>query len=136
MRGFETVTLRWQGGEYAIPPERQLRLIADLEDILATPGTPAVLALTSKNTPNYARLSEAYGAALRFAGAEVEDAEIYLHLQDLLSEGDPSAAILVQREVIGLLAIMSPPAHRKITTPKETAPEKSNRGETRAASSA
>jgi len=48
-----------------------------------------------------------------------------------LAEGDPSAAILVQRETIGLLAIMSPPAHRKITG--DDAPGKTNRGETEAA---
>jgi len=66
MKGFDSVALRWQDEDYLIPPERQLRLVAELEDILSTPGKPAVLALTSGRSPNYARLSQAYGAALRW----------------------------------------------------------------------
>lgn len=115
MRGFEQVTLSWCGKSFTVPAEDQLRLIAEIEDALADKaGTPAVLALTQRGGPSYSRLAGAYGAALRYAGAEVSDAEIYLTITEDLAKGDAAAAVKMQDAVLGLLAIIAPPVHRQL----------------------
>ncbi|MEM9523644.1 MAG: hypothetical protein AAF982_06575, partial [Pseudomonadota bacterium] len=115
MKGFEPVTLTWRGASFTVKAEDQLRLIAEIEDALSdSKGTPAVLSLMRPGGPGYARLSAAYGAALRYAGADVTDQDIYLSINEELSEGDPTAAIRMQNAIIGLLAIVSPPAYRRL----------------------
>ncbi|TCP43932.1 hypothetical protein [Rhodovulum marinum] len=125
MKGFEPVTLKWRGESFRVEAEDQLRLIAEIEDALADKsGTPAVLVLMRKGGPSYARLSRAYGAALRYAGADVSDDEIYLSLTETIAEGDLALALQVQSAILGLLAIIAPPVHRRIMAPAEEAPEK------------
>ncbi|MEL7513672.1 MAG: hypothetical protein AAGK03_03595 [Pseudomonadota bacterium] len=116
MKGFEPVTLTWGEDRYTVPPERQLALIAEIEDALAdNSGTPAVIALTARRSPSYARIAAAYGAALRYAGAGVSNDEVYLLITQKMAEGDPSVSLVVQNAILGLLAIIAPPVHRRIT---------------------
>jgi len=115
MKGFEPVTLAWKGNEHTVPADQQMRLIAEIEDALADrDGTPAVLGLTKRGGPSYSRLAAAYGAALRYAGAHVSDAEIYLSITEDLAKGDARAAVILQDAVLGLLAIIAPPIHRQL----------------------
>lgn len=115
---FEPVTLGWQGDEYTVSPERTLALIASIEDALMGPnGEPPVAMLTRAGGPGYARLSRAYGSALRYAGASVTDEEIYVSIQEDFAKSDNTVAVKVQRAILGLLAIISPPVSAKITAP-------------------
>lgn len=123
MKGFEAVTLGWGGAKYTVAPEDQLRLIAQIEEALSDDrGTPAVVALLGNAGGNYARLSGAYGAALRYAGADVRDEDVYLAIVDRLSLGDAEMAAFVQGAVLGLLSIIAPPVHRRLMS--EDAPGK------------
>nr|WP_170540971.1 hypothetical protein [Ruegeria arenilitoris] len=123
MQGFEAVTLSWKGVSYTVPAERQLRLIAEIEDALADQsGAPAVMVLLRNGGPSHARLAGAFGAALRYAGANVTDDEVYLSIIEDLASGDPATAVKVQDSVLSLLAIVAPPIHRRITGGDE--PEK------------
>lgn len=110
MKGFETVRLSWQGEAYEVPAERQLRLIAEIEDALSGPsGRQAIGVLLSPGGPSYSRLAAAYGAALRHAGATVTDEEIYLSIVGDLAGGQDRVREKVQAAVLGLLEIMAPP---------------------------
>ncbi|MDW4550884.1 hypothetical protein R5H32_16095 [Defluviimonas sp. D31] len=120
MQGFEPVTLSWRGASYTVAAEDQLRLIAEIEDALADrSGRPAVMALCARGGPSHSRLAAAYGAALRHAGATVTDAEIYLSIVDDLGRAEAATAIKVQNAILGLLAIMAPPIHRRIMAAEE-----------------
>lgn len=119
MKGFEPVTLAWQGVQFTVPAEKQLRLIAEIEDALSMgSGLPAINVLLS-GAPKHSRLAAAYGAALRYAGAEVSDDEVYISIMEGFASGAADAAILVQDAVIGLLSIISPPAARALRAPGE-----------------
>lgn len=126
MKGFEPVTLSWAGESYTVPAENQLMLIATLEDALAGPsGEQAVSVLLRKGGPSFARLSGAYGAALRYAGADVSDDEVYLSIMDDMAKGgDEEVMGKVQNAVLGLLMIIAPPMGRAVAglTPKKQAP--------------
>lgn len=115
MKGFEPVTLHWGEKSFTVKAEDQLRLIAEIEDALADKsGAPAVSVLMRDGGPSFSRLSCAYGAALRCAGAVVTDDEIYLTISEGLAEGDPSLAIKLQDLVLGLLSIIAPPVYRRV----------------------
>lgn len=127
MKGFQPVTLHWGDKSYTVQAEDQLRLIAEIEDVLSdSSGRAAVSVLMKKGGPSFSRLSMAYAAALRYAGASVSDQEIYLTMQEGLADADSSTAEMVQDLVIGLLAIIAPPVHRRIVgddTPGKPEPE-------------
>lgn len=97
---FERVTLGWRGEDYIVEPDRVMMMLAEIEQII----TFAELAANPKKPP-LVRISMAYGAALRFAGAKVQDEEIY----SAMFKGDNAAET---QEVIGtLMAMMIPPEH-------------------------
>jgi len=110
MKGFEPVTLSWQGESYTVPAEGQLMLIAKIEDALTGGrGGHAFRVLSQQGGPSFVRLSQAYGAALRHAGAEVSDDEIYLSMMQGLADGKAEAAEQIQTVILGLLSIVAPP---------------------------
>jgi len=101
---FEEVTLTWDGRDYKIPPERVLKCIAAVEEVLplwrVSQATVADLRL--------ADLSEAFSAVLRFAGADVSADEFYSRLFD----GDgPELAKKARTYCYTLQALMIPPKH-------------------------
>lgn len=116
MHGFEDVTITWQGDDYTIPANRQLMLVAKIEDALAgDTGEQAIGMLLRREGPPYARLAMAFGAALRFAGCEVEDDAIYLSMMQGLAESEGDAVAAVQGQIMALLTIVSPPMGRALT---------------------
>lgn len=122
MQGFEQVTLGWRGEEYTVQPERQLMLVAKIEDALSgSSGQQAVDVLLRSGGPSVSRLASAYGAALRHAGATVSDDEIYLSIMEDFAEQDADSAVKIQGAIFGLLAIVAPPIARKLAEPE---PEK------------
>lgn len=124
MHGFKDVTLSWGGESYTVPADRQLMLIAELEDSLrGQSGLPAVSVLLQRGGPSFARLSAAFGTALRYAGAQVTDDEIYLSMQEDFAQESAEVADKVQTAVIGLLSIISPPMARQFSGPTEKKPE-------------
>lgn len=123
MRGFEDVTLTWGGEAFTIPADQQMRLIAVIEDALIDPtGVPAVAVLSKRGGPSQSRLSAAYGAALRHAGAKVTDEEVYLTLQADIANQKVEVQNKIQAATLGLLAILSPPMMSKINSMMEAAP--------------
>lgn len=110
MHGFDDVTLGWQGQEYIVPADRVMMLVCKIEDALSGPnGEQALTVLMRRQGPPHGRLAAAYGAALRFAGCDVSDADVYLSMQKDLSGGGADAVAAIQSAVIALIAIISPP---------------------------
>jgi hypothetical protein len=119
MRGFEPVTLVWQGESYIVPAENQLLLVAAIEDALAgASGQHAIHILTRAGGPSYVKLSQAYGAALRHAGADVTDDEIYLSIMSDFAEQNADVAVKVQAAIMALLAIVAPPIALSLSEPE------------------
>lgn len=110
MQGFEPVTLSWSGESYTVPAEGQLMLIAKIEDALSgASGRQAIEVLMQYGGPSYTKLSQAFGAALRHAGADVSDEDIYLSIQADLARNSADVIAKVQSAILALLAIVSPP---------------------------
>jgi hypothetical protein len=98
---FEPITLTWDGREYVIPADQVMRAIAIVEEHItlgelgqAGDGVRVPLG----------KISMAFGALLRFAGARVTDAHVY---EKVFSDADGSAAAAC----IALISLMMPPEH-------------------------
>lgn len=127
MQGFDDVTLTWRGQDYTVPANRQMALIAKIEDALSgDTGQQALTILFRREGPPYSRLASAFGAALRHAGARVTDDEVYLSIQaDLVSKSKAEKTAAIQNCILALLSIISPPAVAQISGKSaEDAPEK------------
>jgi hypothetical protein len=115
MKGFEDVTLTWQGQHYTVPANRQLMMIAKLEAALAPDDGQAVAVLFRSGGPHHSTLAQAFGAALRYAGADVSDDDIYLTIhEDIAEKSARQVEITIQNMIMALLAIISPPTARKL----------------------
>lgn len=116
MQGFDEVTLTWRGEDYIVPADRQLMLVAKIEDALSgDSGKQAIALLLRPEGPPYARLAQAFGAALRFAGCHVSDDEIYLSIMDGLAKSDASTITNTQAAIMALLSVVSPPMGRALS---------------------
>ena len=105
-RALQPVTLKWNGEEYVVPVNSILPIIAAVESIL----TLAELqnALISGSIP-LAKVSMAYGAALRCAGCAVTDAEVYS--ATFPGEKDSTEELEQAMDaVLGLVSLMTPPS--------------------------
>lgn len=129
MRGFDDVTLAWQGVEYTVPANAQMMLIAKIEDALSgDTGQQALSVLFRREGPPYSRLAAAFGAALRHAGARVTDAEIYLSIQsDLVNKTNSQKTEAIQSCIMALLSIISPPAIEAMNSTPDAAPDTSEK---------
>lgn len=77
---FEEVTLSWNGEEYKIPPDRIMGAIAKIEDVITL---KELSDYAVKGDAPLAKMAIAYAAVLRYAGAKVNEAEVYSAMFDL-----------------------------------------------------
>ncbi len=99
MSVFEPVTLSWKGEDYTVEADRVMMLIAKIEEII-TLGE--VYNYAQKGAAPVAKISMAYGVALRYAGAKVRDDEVY---KGLFSGGEDN----IPKALEVLLSMMIPP---------------------------
>jgi len=95
---FKEVALSWGGQEYTVPADKVMRLIAIVEDIITLEE------LVASSGRKRVKISEAYAAALRYAGCRVTDEDVYASLFSA-----DSAEVTVTA-INGLLMMMVPPA--------------------------
>jgi len=126
MHGFEDVTLTWKGEAFTVPANKQMLLIAKIEDALSgDTGQQALSVLFRREGPPYSRLAAAFAAALQYAGAKVSDEEVYLSIMADLSEGSRDKVTeTVQGAVIALLSIISPPVGAGLSDAKASTGKK------------
>jgi hypothetical protein len=112
---FDPVTLTWKGADYEVAPDKIMGLIARIEEIVTL---SEIHAAAQKGGMPLAKLAMAYGAALRYAGAKADDAEVY---QGFFVAGSSGA---IPAAVQALLMMMVPP----VRTSQPAAPAKKPRG--------
>ncbi len=121
MHGFEDVTLSWAGADYTVPAAKLMMLVAKVEHHLSLnlatgEHEPPLQVLFRRGGVPATRLAFTLGAALRYAGAEVTDAEIYLSIQEDLANKSGEEKVRQSHDIItSILAIISPPASRALT---------------------
>lgn len=98
---FDPVTLTWKGADYEVAPDRIMGLIARIEEIVTL---SEIHGAAQKGGMPLAKLAMAYGACLRYAGARVEDAEVYA---SFFATGNAEA---IPNAVQALLMMMVPPS--------------------------
>jgi hypothetical protein len=124
MHGFEAVKLGWMGDEYEVPADQQLELVARIEDVLCGGSeSSATVALLRPGGPTHTKLARAYGAALRFAGADVTDDEIYLSIQTDFAAENADVSIKINMAILGLLSVVSPPVAMATIDPPKKKPK-------------
>lgn len=107
---FAPVTVEWQGKQYVIPPNKILGLIGRIESIEvegAGATIPELMATSRRRgTIKLSVLTAAWGAVLRYAGADVSDEQVYAGL----FERNGSGAVETQTALLALMSIMLPPS--------------------------
>lgn len=102
MGAFDDIPLEWAGKPYLIPAHKVLGAIARVEDVLTL---NELQAFRMRGGVPMAKLSQAYGVALRYAGAAVTDTDVYLGM----FQGNTDADAVVS-SIQNLIAMMIPPA--------------------------
>lgn len=97
---FDDIKLEWAGKAYTIPANKVLGAIARVEEIVTISDLAQA---AKKQTLPLAKLSMAYGSLLRYAGAQVEDDEVYGGMFGSQEEAGRTATAIG-----GLLAMMIP----------------------------
>ena len=77
---FEEVTLSWKGEDYKIPPDRIMGAIAKIEDVITL---KELSDFAIKGDAPMAKMAIAYATVLRYAGAKVNEAEVYSAMFDV-----------------------------------------------------
>lgn len=114
MPGFDDIRLAWNGRTYVIPANRVMGALARVEDSI-TFGE--LHAHTQRNSVPVAKLSQAFGSVLRYAGANVEDDEIYAGMFQEAGRETVMAAFRV------LMEMMLPASARKSAAPADAGQE-------------
>lgn len=89
MKGFDDMILKWGGKEYAVPANRQMELILRVESNLmrGQRGEQAASVLARAGGAPTGLLVAAYADALRYAGAEVADIEVFKEVTSNIRSG-------------------------------------------------
>jgi hypothetical protein len=97
---FTPINLEWAGKGYVVPANRVLMAIAEVEEVLTL---DELQRFSARGTAPVAKLSMAFGRLLRFAGAKVDDDDVYsgMFVDD---QGQMAAAA-----TSAMLALMLPP---------------------------
>jgi hypothetical protein len=128
MGAFDAVTLAWAGSEYVIPSNRVMGAIARIEDVVTLEELGRY---GERGTMPIAKLAMAYGAVLRYAGARVEDEDVFT---GMFSDGQKQSDIVTA--MMSLLGMMLPPhALQSGDDPPAANPPSRQAGQAAAASS-
>lgn len=101
---FTDIELEWDGRVYTIPPRKVMGAIARIEDII-TLGE--LQRYGERETLPISKLCMAFGAVLRYAGAQVKDDEIY----EAIFAGQEEQQAITEA-VVNLMQMMLPPSVR------------------------
>lgn len=99
MNRFDDIKLAWDGRTYTIPSRAVMGAIARVEDVVTL---EELRQYTQRRAVPLAKISMAYGAVLRYAGADVDDEAVYA---SMFSDGGADRAM---DAVLGLLRLMLP----------------------------
>lgn len=123
---FSTIKLEWGGEPYSIPANRVLMAVAEVEEVFTL---DELQRFSKRGTAPVAKLSRAYGALLRFAGAAVSDEDVYAGMF-VNDQGQMAAAA-----TSSLLALMLPPASVALSAPADTGKRAAGKSKAKASAS-
>lgn len=118
---FEPVVFNWKGRDFTIPSDRVMGAIFTVEEIITL---QEMAEIQQTKRVNISKISKAYAAVLRYAGADVTHEETYLAM---FGKDQNRAISAVQT----LLFMMIPPNSLTSPTPVGAAPTGKNRAERR-----
>ena len=98
---FQPIKLSWHGKNFTVPAERVLGAIASIEEVATFPEIVRMI----NGTPNLSKIARAYGAVLRYAGAVVDDEEVY---EGMFQPGSTHMEVLTALNT--MVAMMMPPS--------------------------
>ena len=105
---FDAVTISWKGTDYTIEPDRIMGAIAKVEETITLKELGEY---ANKGDAPMAKLAIAYTSVMKYAGAKVNEAEVYGALFERESN------INIFGCITALLAMMIPPS--RDTEPKK-----------------
>jgi hypothetical protein len=114
MSAFADQKLTWAGKEYVIPARKLLGAIARVEEVITL---RELIGFLGAGQFPLAKISQAYGAVLRYAGADLADEEIY---EGMFADG--SAQVATALAMQGLMEMMIPPSVRARANGNASAP--------------
>lgn len=97
---FQDIKLEWNGEAFTVPSNRVMGAIAIIEEHVTL---KELYESVGRGTAKLSKLASAYGGVLRYAGAKVQDEDVYAGMFDSKAAENVSAA------VAGLLSMMIPP---------------------------
>lgn len=103
MNRFDDVRLEWNGKEYVIPSDSVMGAICRIEDVITL---IELIRFKSRGANPQGKIAAAYGAVLRYAGANVKDEDVYF---GMFKGSGPEAIATTQRSIEMLLEMMLPP---------------------------
>lgn len=106
---FGSVAIGWKGVTYPVPPDRYMGLLAVIEEALAPGGRGDIVGmLANPYAAHLTRFARAYSGALRYAGCEVTDLEVYRSMQAEVVRGNMESQASLIGIANGLFALMFP----------------------------
>lgn len=102
---FADITLEWGGAKHVIPSKKVMGCIARIENVLTIKELYDAL---RGGEVKFTKIAAAFGEALRYAGAEVDDEEVYSGM----FQGEESQATIIGA-ISTLLHLMIPPGAQK-----------------------
>jgi hypothetical protein len=100
---FNPIKMAWHGKDITVPANQVLGAIAVVEEVIPMDQVAAIV--FNRTRINVAKISQAYGALLRYAGQEVSDEDVFIAMFD------SSEKLEQAREAMKALAlIVMPPA--------------------------
>jgi hypothetical protein len=102
---MQDVTLVWKDQEFKVEARKVLPMIMRIEEII-TLGE--LISESQTGNIRLGRIAKAYGEALRYAGAEATDDEVY---QGLFATGDKTVIIRSIHALTAIMFPMIPPEH-------------------------
>jgi hypothetical protein len=124
---FQDVHLEWKGKRYTIPSNKMMGAIARIEQHVTL--KELYVAAADRGTLKLGTLAAAYGSVLRYAGAAVDDEDVY---SGMFQDGAQDAII---GALEGLMAMMIPPSATAAKPGGDVKPGNPNRRARRAAAS-
>lgn len=113
---FEDVVLQWGEKEKTVPADRVMRMLAKIEDHITLHEMGM---FAERGTAPLIRVSMAYAAALKHAGFDVTDEQVYQRLVESSSGDEGALALSI---VQSLQRMMIPPGDLDVKRPpKKTA---------------
>lgn len=108
MRGFDDVSLSWNGETKNVPATEVFELVMRVENALHDGGKEPVFMRLMRRDYAVSHLAKGYAAALSCAGFSVTAADIYLHIESGMADGDVERIGAIHNATVALLSIVAP----------------------------